>query len=137
MLRGHPRCSTSSRRTVRAATFFLVGEQVEREPGLAREIAAAGHAIGIHGYRHTLLLRRSPRAIREGPQRAREVIGGATGTEPLVYRPPYGVFSGPALLPRPPARLATAALVSLGTRLGREHHAVRDRCARDASTRER
>src|SRR5439155_12568189 len=28
------------------ATFFLVGEQVERRPGLAREIAAAGHEIG-------------------------------------------------------------------------------------------
>jgi peptidoglycan-N-acetylglucosamine deacetylase len=80
------------------ATFFLVGEQVEREPGLAREIAAAGHAIGIHGYRHTLLLRRSPRAIREDLMRARDVIGEATGAEPLVYRPPYGVFSGPALL---------------------------------------
>ena len=43
------------------ATFYLVGEQVERRPALAAEIAAAGHEIGIHGYRHTLLLRRSPR----------------------------------------------------------------------------
>jgi peptidoglycan/xylan/chitin deacetylase (PgdA/CDA1 family) len=80
------------------ATFFLVGEQVERAPALAAEIAAAGHAIGIHGYRHTLLLRRSPHAIREDFVRARDVIGAATGTEPLLYRPPYGVFSGPALL---------------------------------------
>src|SRR6516162_7019081 len=47
------------------ATFFLVGEQVEREPALAAEIAAAGHAIGIHGFRHQLLLRRSPKAVRD------------------------------------------------------------------------
>ena len=80
------------------ATFFLVGEQVERDRGLAREIVDSGHTIGIHGYRHTLLLRRSPRAIRDDLVRARDVIGAATGTEPCLYRPPYGVFSGPALL---------------------------------------
>src|SRR5438874_7602338 len=34
------------------ATFFLVGEQVERTGSLAGEIAAAGHGIAIHGYRH-------------------------------------------------------------------------------------
>ena len=80
------------------ATFFLVGEQVEREPALAAEIAAAGHEIGIHGYRHTLLIRRSPRAVRDDLLRARDVIASATGTSPCLYRPPYGVFSGPALL---------------------------------------
>jgi len=80
------------------ATFFLVGEQVERHRTLAAEIVAAGHAIGVHGYRHTLLLRRSPGAVRDDLRRALDVIGSATGTEPSLYRPPYGVFSGPALL---------------------------------------
>ena len=80
------------------ATFFLVGEQVERHRTLAAEIVAAGHAIGIHGYRHTLLLRRPPAAVRDDLRRARDVIGSATGTDPWLYRPPYGVFSGPALL---------------------------------------
>lgn len=80
------------------ATFFLMGEQVERHPTLAAEIVAAGHAIGIHGYRHTLLLRRSPGAVREDLRRARDVIGSVTATAPRLYRPPYGVFSGPALL---------------------------------------
>ena len=80
------------------ATFFLVGEQVERWPALAAEIAAAGHEIAIHGYRHVLLLRRSPRALRADFSRAAEVIGAATGAAPRLYRPPYGVFSAPALL---------------------------------------
>ncbi len=31
------------------ATFYLVGEQVERRPSLAAEIVAAGHEVGIHG----------------------------------------------------------------------------------------
>jgi peptidoglycan-N-acetylglucosamine deacetylase len=80
------------------ATFFLVGEQVEREPALAAEIAAAGHEIGIHGYRHVLLLRRSPRALRADFERGADAIATATGVMPRVYRPPYGVFSSPALL---------------------------------------
>lgn len=80
------------------ATFFLMGEQVEQHRTLAEEIASAGHAIGVHGYRHTLLLRRSPSAVREDLRRACDVIAAATGTAPTLYRPPYGVFSGPALL---------------------------------------
>jgi peptidoglycan/xylan/chitin deacetylase (PgdA/CDA1 family) len=84
-------------KTRATATFFLVGEQVERFPGLAAEIAAAGHEIAIHGYRHRLLLRRSPRALAADFDRAQAVIGEATGRSPSLYRPPYGVFSGPAL----------------------------------------
>jgi peptidoglycan/xylan/chitin deacetylase (PgdA/CDA1 family) len=80
------------------ATFFLVGEQVERLPALAAEIAAAGHEVAIHGFRHVLLLRRSPRALRADFERAAAVIADATGVEPRIYRPPYGVFSAPSLL---------------------------------------
>ncbi|MBA3841303.1 MAG: polysaccharide deacetylase family protein [Actinobacteria bacterium] len=79
------------------ATFFMTGEQVERYPSVAADVAAAGHEIAIHGYRHVLLLRRSPGALRDDFRRAADVIGSATGVEPAVYRPPYGVFSGPAL----------------------------------------
>ncbi len=79
------------------ATFYLVGEQVERRPALAAEIAAAGHEVGLHCYRHTLLLRRSPRAVRDDLARAAALIEDATGQALRSYRPPYGVFSLPAL----------------------------------------
>ena len=75
------------------ATFFLVGEQVERFPHLAREIVAAGHEIAHHGYRHRLLLRRSPAALAADFERTAVVIEEATGQSPVLYRPPYGVFS--------------------------------------------
>ena len=75
------------------ATFFLVGEQVVRRPRLAAEIVAAGHEIGLHGYRHTLLLRRTPRALADDLARGVAAIADATGAEPTAYRPPYGVFS--------------------------------------------
>ena len=79
------------------ATFFLVGEQVERLPALAAEIAAAGHEIALHGYRHTLLLRRRTRALEDDLDRALDVVANATGSVPRCYRPPYGVFSSAGL----------------------------------------
>ena len=75
------------------ATFYLVGEQVERHPALAAEIISAGHEAGIHGFRHTLLLRRTVRELRDDFDRAEAAIGEATGTASRSYRPPYGVFS--------------------------------------------
>src|ERR1700733_16002825 len=39
------------------ATFFLVGDQIERNPALAGEIIAAGHQVGVHCQRHRNLLR--------------------------------------------------------------------------------
>jgi peptidoglycan/xylan/chitin deacetylase (PgdA/CDA1 family) len=75
------------------ATFFLVGEQVERHRALAAEIAAAGHGVALHGYRHRNLMRVSPRALEDDLLRARDLIAEATGRTPTVYRPPYGIFS--------------------------------------------
>jgi peptidoglycan/xylan/chitin deacetylase (PgdA/CDA1 family) len=79
------------------ATFFLVGEQVERRPELAREIAARGHAVALHGYRHRLVLRRTRRALADDLDRAAALIAEAAGVPPLYYRAPYGVFSGASL----------------------------------------
>jgi peptidoglycan/xylan/chitin deacetylase (PgdA/CDA1 family) len=85
-----------SRHGVRA-TFFLVGEQVERRPALAAEVVAAGHEIGVHCQRHRSLLRLGPRAVRNDLARAADVIGSAAGAEPTLYRPPYGVLNAAAL----------------------------------------
>jgi peptidoglycan/xylan/chitin deacetylase (PgdA/CDA1 family) len=75
------------------ATFFLVGEQVERHRALAAEIVAAGHAVALHGYRHRLQLRIGPRALAEDLDRGAAMIAEATGVAPALYRPPYGIFS--------------------------------------------
>jgi peptidoglycan-N-acetylglucosamine deacetylase len=87
------------------ATFFLVGEQVERRPALAAEIVAAGHLVAVHGYRHRLQLRLSSAAVRDDLTRAVAVISDATGTSPLWHRPPYGIYS--------PAGLAAARVLEL------------------------
>jgi peptidoglycan-N-acetylglucosamine deacetylase len=80
------------------ATFFMLGSMVAKSPGLAAEIAAAGHEVGVHGWEHRYLPARSPRATRSDLTRAAELIANVTGTLPRLFRPPYGVLSGPALL---------------------------------------
>jgi peptidoglycan/xylan/chitin deacetylase (PgdA/CDA1 family) len=79
------------------ATFFLVGEQVERHPAIAAEVARRGHVVAVHGHRHRLLLRVSPWALAHDLDRAAQLIGAATGHEPALYRPPYGIFSPAAV----------------------------------------
>jgi peptidoglycan/xylan/chitin deacetylase (PgdA/CDA1 family) len=79
------------------ATFFLVGEQVERRPELAAEIQAAGHAIGLHGDRHRCQLRLGAAEIVDDYRRGLAAIEDATGSTPELHRPPYGIYSGSGL----------------------------------------
>ncbi len=79
------------------ATFFLVGEQLRRNPTLGREILAAGHEIGLHCDRHRNLLRLAPWQVRADIARAQATIEDATGCSPSLYRPPYGVLNATAL----------------------------------------
>lgn len=78
------------------ATFFLLGSMAERAPSLVREIQAAGHEIGVHGWHHQSLLFRSPRATDQDLTRARDHLADLTGGQPTLLRPPYGVMTASA-----------------------------------------
>jgi peptidoglycan-N-acetylglucosamine deacetylase len=80
-----------------SATFFLVGEQVRRDPALVREIVAAGHGIGLHCDRHRNLLRLAPWQVHADIARARETIEQASDRAIGLYRPPYGILNASAL----------------------------------------
>lgn len=90
---GTPAVLGALERAEAIATFFLVGEQVERYPWLAAEIVAAGHEPAVHGYRHRNQMRVGPRSLAADLRRSVEVIGDACGRAPRLYRPPYGAFS--------------------------------------------
>ena len=83
------------------ATFFCIGERVERYPALARAIVAGRHEIGNHTYRH--LMRFSllgPRGVAQEIARAQEAIAAATGEVARFFRAPAGLrnpFLEPAL----------------------------------------
>jgi peptidoglycan/xylan/chitin deacetylase (PgdA/CDA1 family) len=71
------------------ATFFLVGDAVDRWPELVRLIAAAGHAIGNHTQRHRLLVFRSVEQIAEEIAACQRALARA-GVEARLFRPPHG-----------------------------------------------
>jgi peptidoglycan/xylan/chitin deacetylase (PgdA/CDA1 family) len=80
------------------ATFFVVGRDLEEHPELGRELAAAGHEVGVHGYDHRLLPGRTPVATLTDLSRATAAVTAITGTVPRWWRPPYGVASTTALV---------------------------------------
>ena len=75
------------------ATFFVLGEQVARNPSRLKEIIHCGHEIGVHGYGHRNHLFRTPAAIVEDMRRAKNVIEEAAERPTRFFRPPYGRFS--------------------------------------------
>ncbi len=79
------------------ATFFMLGPMARADPGLAADVAAAGHEIGVHGWEHRYATLRGPRALLDDLARASDVLAETTGTLPRLYRPPYGVLSAGAL----------------------------------------
>lgn len=73
------------------ATFFLIGEYVEKYPDVARRIVAEGHTIGIHCYIHDYgKLYESRESFLEDFQKACDVIYQITGVETRLFRFPGG-----------------------------------------------
>jgi peptidoglycan-N-acetylglucosamine deacetylase len=81
---------------VRAA-FSMVGQNVRYYPGVAREVAAAGHVIVNHTWDHANLGRLSAVSTRTEIDRAAAEIHAATGTVPRMFRAPYGTWTTAAL----------------------------------------
>jgi peptidoglycan-N-acetylglucosamine deacetylase len=75
------------------ATFFLVGEQVERRTALAAEIAARGHMVALHCHRHRPQPFLSRQAVEDDLARGADAIEAATGRSAAWHRPPYGLYS--------------------------------------------
>lgn len=75
------------------ATFFVVGEQVQRRPGLLTEMAAGGHAIALHGFHHRLQARLPAPVVREDLRRGIAAVEDAAGVTPRRHRPPFGIYS--------------------------------------------
>ncbi len=73
------------------ATFFLIGENVEKYPEVARRIAAEGHTIGIHCNHHDYKeVYASVDAYLEDFSSAHAIIEEVTGVDARLFRFPGG-----------------------------------------------
>lgn len=72
------------------ATFFLVGQNVQRETDLAKRTFAEGNVIGNHSLTHSFLPNYSSSSISKELQTTNEILKGITGVDTHLFRPPYG-----------------------------------------------
>jgi peptidoglycan-N-acetylglucosamine deacetylase len=75
------------------ASFSMIGRNAAAYPGVAREVAAAGHMIVNHTWNHADMAKMTKAAVRDEITRATDAIHAATGTLPSMFRAPYGAWS--------------------------------------------
>lgn len=73
-------------RTGVRATFFCLGWIAERCPALIRELAARGHEVASHGYRHRLVYDMTPEVFREDVTRTKAILEDAAGVPVRGFR---------------------------------------------------
>jgi peptidoglycan/xylan/chitin deacetylase (PgdA/CDA1 family) len=71
------------------ATFFLIGNRMEKFPGQAERLIAAGHELGNHTYSHQRNLGRSQDFYAAEIARTRALLQRA-GSDTNLFRPPFG-----------------------------------------------
>lgn len=71
-----------------SATFFCLGWVAERNPGLIRKIAAAGHEIGCHGMDHRRIFTLTEQEFADDIRLAKELLEDAAGVAVKGYRAP-------------------------------------------------
>ncbi|WP_301405397.1 polysaccharide deacetylase family protein [Enterococcus entomosocium] len=76
------------------ATFFVLGQMVDRNPEVAKQIVREGHEIGSHSYTHPDLTQLHPKEIKEEVLKTDKAVFHATGVLPKIFRPPYGAING-------------------------------------------
>lgn len=70
------------------ATVFVVGELAMENPELIRDVAAAGHEVGVHGWRHISLRAVGRGVLKEELMRARALLEDITGAPVSGMRAP-------------------------------------------------
>lgn len=74
------------------ATFFLLGENAAKFPGLLADIAAGGQEIASHGYRHRFSNKQTREELYADLVRFESVVA-AVGARPTLFRPPGGGYN--------------------------------------------
>jgi len=73
--------------------FFCVGENLERNPTLAREILSQGHEIGNHTYKHKKINKLNKKETIESIKKVQEFALNTFDYKIKYFRPPHGRFT--------------------------------------------
>ena len=75
------------------ATFFVVGEWVDKYPESVKALHDAGHEIMIHSDDHAYFTKLSADQIKAQLDSCNGKIEAITGVRPDLFRPPYGDYN--------------------------------------------
>ncbi|MFQ5604332.1 MAG: polysaccharide deacetylase family protein [bacterium] len=75
------------------ATFFLIGQHIEKNVELAERTVQAGHEVGNHTFSHPYLFRLSDADMLSEIRRTDALLRNLDGAAPKFLRPPMGLFS--------------------------------------------
>lgn len=78
------------------ATFFQVGENIEKFPGITKKAFAENHIIGNHLFTHSFLSCLSSSRLEKELIRTQKTIEKVIGKKPRFFRPP-GLFGSLSL----------------------------------------
>ena len=79
------------------ATFFVIGENAEKDPERIRSIYDAGHEIGNHTYSHIYISKVPEATLRNEIKKTEDILMKITGEKPKVFRPPGGFYNDASL----------------------------------------
>lgn len=75
------------------ATFFMLGQNVNSNKEIVKDVYTRGNEIGIHTWSHPQLTKLSEESIRNEVKNTSDAIYNITGYRPTLVRPPYGSFN--------------------------------------------
>ena len=77
------------------ATFYVLGPNAKRNPGIMQRMVAEGHELGNHSWTHRVMSKAPTDAMMKEFQDTHDAIVAACGVAPKSQRPPYGAMTKP------------------------------------------
>ncbi|MFD3684032.1 polysaccharide deacetylase family protein [Nocardiopsis sp. NPDC058631] len=77
-----------------SATFYVLGSLVDEFPEPVARMAAEGHELGNHTWKHDDLAGLSAEAVKSDIERTNQAVHDVIGSDPPTIRPPYGSLNG-------------------------------------------
>lgn len=72
------------------ATFYVIGSDIEKNPGELEKIIAEGHEIGNHSHTHERMVLVTPSFVKTEIETTDALIKKAGWTKEITFRPPFG-----------------------------------------------
>lgn len=75
------------------ATFFVLLENVLKNPDIMQKIIEDGHIVGLHGYTHKSFSKHPKLTVYRHIKKCLDILQMSFSVKPTYFRPPYGTLT--------------------------------------------